>query len=40
MTNVVMMKSSPWVKPLLKKVNELEVRISSITDLIEEWIKC
>jgi hypothetical protein len=32
-------KSSPWIKPVLRKVNDLELRITMSLDFLEELEK-
>ena len=34
-----MMKSSPFIKPILPKANQVEFRIVLIQDTLENWIK-
>ena len=35
-----MMKASPYIKPLLKMANNLELKIMLISDTLEECLKC
>ena len=35
-----MMKNSPFITPNKRKANDLEARIISATDALEEWLKC
>ena len=34
------MKSSPHIKPILKRAEDLEKRLLIIQDTLEGWIKC
>ena len=40
MNILIMTKSSPYVKPSIRKANELENKIILIQDTLEQWIKC
>jgi len=35
-----MMKSSPWIKPVQKKANDLETKIIAVSDALTEILKC
>lgn len=35
-----MMKSSPYIKPIINRLNMAEARIVLIQDTLENWIKC
>ena len=37
---LLMLKSSPYIKPVLKKANELENKLILIQDTLEGWLKC
>lgn len=36
---LLMMKSSPYIKPVLNRLNQAEARIVLIQDTLENWIK-
>jgi hypothetical protein len=35
-----MIKSSPFIKPIIRRANDLESRILFVQDALEEWLKC
>ena len=37
---LIMMKSSPFIKPILKRANDLEQKLLIVQDTLEGWIKC
>lgn len=37
---VLLMKSSPDIKPVLRKANDLEGKLLLTQDTLEEWLKC
>lgn len=38
--NLVFMKSSPYIKPILKRANDLEQKLLLVQDTLEGWMKC
>ena len=40
LSGVLILKSSPWVKPVVRRANDLELRINLSLDLLEELEKC
>ena len=34
------MKASPYIKPILKKASDLEIKLILVQDTLEGWIKC
>lgn len=39
--NILMMiKASPYIKPVLFKANQIEAKIVLIQDTLEGWMKC
>jgi len=39
-TNLIFMKSSPYIKPILKRANDLEQRLMIVQETLEGWQKC
>lgn len=39
-TLIIMIKSSPWVKDLIRRVNDLEKKITDTIEFLEEILKC
>ncbi len=37
---IAMMKTSPYIKPILKKTNDVELKLLLVQDTLEGWIKC
>ena len=35
-----MLKSSPFIKPVIKKANDLESKLCLIQDTLDGWLKC
>jgi len=35
-----MMKSSPYIKPILKKANDMEAKLNMVQETLEGWMKC
>jgi hypothetical protein len=40
LTIVLLMKNSPWIKPIQRRANELETKINSAVDALEQWLRC